>query len=699
MPRAAPSGVSATVPEEQTAPATAGERTWLARAVIGSPESIAAAVAGFSVGPMMLLLLGHFTAPLTVPLGCIGAVVAVWCCGTAPAPVSRADVSYTLAAIATAVGWVAYNLRYTAQDLYATRDPATYTITGRWLVDHSSLQIHTHPEIFGSPPGATVASGSYAHISGDVLNSQGNHLLPAFLGISGSLFGTGAVFATNVVLTALALLVFFGLARRIVDIRLALVLMVALAVSMPIVYVGRDTYTEPLTLLFLIGALALVHRGFTSGRVADFALAGLVGGAATMVRIDSYGALIGLVVGAIVVAGIGIGGRRAGLLRALALLAGMGVTTLIGWLDLARLSKQYYGSQHHNIVLLLFALLAVVAAAPAVIWLVGDERVRTWLTADRVRMRVVVAANALLLVAFAVLVSRPAWMTTRGVRSLNLENMQRRWGAAVDGTRTYNEQTVHWLALYLGWPTVVLAVLGYAVLIALLVLRRTYALAAVVTMGLTMSALYLWTSQVAPDQPWAMRRYVPVVMPLLLIAAAAALQAVWQWRGARQVGRVLVVLAAAYLLTFPARVTWPMRHVREEVPQRQQVEALCAAIGSRGAVVEVDEATIFGYGQALRSFCDVPTIGLVGATPDQLADMKRAVAAHGRELFVLNQDERPLPVQYANRGTPPAFSIVTVQRWPTQINVAPDEPDSQRYTMFLSRVDDAGLALAVAPNR
>ena len=40
-----------------------------------------------------------------------------------------------------------------------------------------------------------------------------------------------------------------------------------------------------------------------------------------------------------------------------------------------------------------------------------------------------------------------------------------------------------------------------------------------------MSALYLWTSEVAPDQPWAMRRYVPVVLPLMLIAAGAALRA------------------------------------------------------------------------------------------------------------------------------------------------------------------------------
>ena len=54
-------------------------------------------------------------------------------------------------------------------------------------------------------------------INGNVLNAQGDHLLSVFLGLSGRMFGTTALLATNCcVITALALFVFFGLARRIV---------------------------------------------------------------------------------------------------------------------------------------------------------------------------------------------------------------------------------------------------------------------------------------------------------------------------------------------------------------------------------------------------------------------------------------------------------------------------------------------------
>lgn len=673
-------------------------RAAAARVVLGAPEVIAAGLAGFSVGPMILLLAGHFTAGLVLPAGIAGAVLAAWACGLPrELPGGRSAVAIHLAAVLVCVAWFYYNVRYTAQDVYATRDPATYTITARWLVDHPSLQIQTHLEIFGSPTGGVGETGGYALVAPGTLNAQGNHLLSAMVAMFAWIAGNHAVFQANTLITALALLVFFGFARRIVAPVLALAAMTALALSMPVVYVGRDNYTEPLTLLFLIGALALVHRAHRSGRIIDFALAGLVGGSAAMARIDSYGGLIGLVAAAAVYV-IVSRDRRAAVVRAIALASGAAVTTLIGWLDLVRLSRQYYGSQHHNIVLLLVALFAVVALAPVVVAITWRPSVRSWLVRDRSRRQLALGFNATLVLVFAALASRPLWETTRGTPNANLENMQRRWGHAVDGTRTYHEQTVNWLALYLGWGTVVVAVLGYTVLVTALVRRRQYTLSGMLAMGLSMSALYLWNGQIAPDQPWAMRRYVPVIMPLLLVAAAAGIEAAWRARGPLRFAwmqRALIIVAVAYGVWFPWSVTHPMRHVRDEVPQLSQLNALCSAIGPHGAVVEADEATIFGYGQTLRSFCNVPTIGLDAPLPAELVSIRAAAQAHGKTLYVLAQNPDFLPLAPGASRTP--FSVVTVQRWPTQINVAPKLPDTQNYAMYLADVDVSGLAHPVSP--
>ncbi|MDP9091546.1 MAG: glycosyltransferase family 39 protein [Actinomycetota bacterium] len=684
----------------------------MARIVVGLPESVTAAVTGFSIPLMALLLLNHFTPAWTLPLGVSGAVIAVRASGLGSEAVSRASLGWSLGAVGLALAWFWYNVRYSAQDVYAIRDPSTYTITGRWLMDHASLAIHTQPEVYGSPAGASFPIGAYSPVGPGTLNAQGNHLLPAILAVSGSVFGQSALFTTNVAIGALALIVFFGLGRRIVSAPLALLATAILALSMPYIYVSRDTFTEPLTMLFLIGSLALAHRAMTSWRVAEFALCGLAAGSAAMVRIDSDLALLGIVAGAALFLASAPERRRAdAAIRCAVLLAGAVLTAVLGWVDLVTLSRQYYDSQRANITMATLAVFLVVLAAPGVVWVLRRPALRAWLRGVQVRRRLAWTAAGGVVAVFAVLASRPLWMQTHGPPNSNLVHMQEYSAVAVDGTRTYDEQTVHWLALYLGWPTVVLGVAGYAAMIVVLVRRRTYALCATLAMGLSMSFFYLWSSKITPDQPWSMRRYVPVVMPLLLVAATYALRALWG-SGARarhgvgtphgrRLGTVMTgvaVLAAAAALALPAAATWPMRHVREDVPQLGQLQALCTAIGPRAAVVMLDESVIVGYGQSVRSFCKVPVIGVVAASGGQLAMINKAVVAHGRRLFVLAQDANEFPATMTRTPSVPVFSVVTVQRWPNQIGSAPKHPVTDGFTeLYLVGVDATGTGYPVTP--
>ena len=268
--------------------------------------------------------------------------------------------------------------------------------------------------------------------------------------------------------------------------------------------------------------------------------------------------------------------------------------------------------------------------------------------------------------------------------------------------RFYNEQSVNWQAMYFGWPTVVLAVAGYAVLVAALVGRRAYALVGTLTMGLIMSGLYLWDCEIVADQPWASRRFVPVVIPLLLVVAAAALRALWSWQRGRKWARALAIIAGVLMVAVPLSVTRPVAGVHEEAGQLHQLQAICAAVGHDGAVLEMDRSTKAGYGQAIRSYCDVPTIAVVGAVPSQLASIRAAVTAHGRTLFLLSQDPTTtcyVVTCYAKSKDVAPFSTVTVQRWPNVINKAPSGPSYAMTIVFLSTVDAAGLAHPVPPAR
>jgi hypothetical protein len=652
-------------------------------------------MAGFSIGPMLLLVCGHFSAVLGVPLGLAGAAVACQFAGLRVVSASADAVRCTVAAIAIAVVWVAVNIGYAAQDVYATRDPATYTITGRWLVDHGSLRIDTLLGVFGNPPTPHIGSSSFAVVAGDTLNAQGDHLLPALLGLSGRLFGTTALLHTNVVITALALLTFFGMARRVIGDRLAVLVMLALSVSMPIIYVGRDTYTEPLLLLFLMGALTFALRGWSNGRWQDWALAGLAGGAGTCVRVDSYGALLGLVAAMTLFGAIAVTRtqRRNAARCAAALVLGAATPAVLGWIDLTRLSQQYFGSQHGNIIHLVALLLAAVVVSPGVVWLLWQPRARAALGSARSRELLPRLAAVALAVTFLALVTRPEWQTTHGALAPDLVNMQKVSNVAQDGTRTYNEQTLRWQALYFGWPTIVLGFAGYGVLFADLVRRRAYQLVAVLGMGVPMSLLYLITSEVAPDQPWAMRRYVPVIIPLYLVAAAAALR--WGWyAGAARRAFVRPVLAflAAVLVGYPLVISAPAWRISEERGQLAQLDDICTAVGKHGAIITTDHVDVVSYNQTLRSFCDVPVVGLLDDTNVELDTVAAAVRAHGRVPYLLGQDPNVTGGQPGH-----AFSVVNVQRWPTLINETATGPDTQQYAVWLSVVEPDGRFVPVPP--
>ncbi len=274
------------------------------------PELLPVAVAGFATPAIVMLLANQFIPALAVVLGVVSAAVAVSLVRVEAVEIARREVVLAGVAIGLVIVWTVLNLRFSAENLFAQRDSATYELTARWLMDHQSLPIHTQADLFGSPLGSDGTSAGFQRQTDTTVFAQGNHLLPVLLATVGSLFGTTAMLKANVVLAAIALLAFFAIARRVVGAGFALVGLVAFAVSMPMIYVSRDTFTEPLALLFLMGGLALLYRAVESGRAIDFAAAGFVTSVAAVVRIDAYAALLSLLVVATILLAVAPPHRR-----------------------------------------------------------------------------------------------------------------------------------------------------------------------------------------------------------------------------------------------------------------------------------------------------------------------------------------------------------------------------------------------------
>ena len=187
-----------------------------ARWIWSVPDLLPVAIAGFSAPAIVMLLANHFIPPLALVLGVVSASVAVWLVRIEAVEIARREVVLAGVAMGIVGIWALLNLRYSAENLFAQRDSATYELTARWLVDHQSLPIHTQPDLFGSPFGSDGTSAGFQRQTDTTVFAQGNHLLPVLLATVGSVFGTTAMLKANVVLAGIALLAFFAIARRVV---------------------------------------------------------------------------------------------------------------------------------------------------------------------------------------------------------------------------------------------------------------------------------------------------------------------------------------------------------------------------------------------------------------------------------------------------------------------------------------------------
>jgi hypothetical protein len=376
-----------------------------------------------------------------------------------------------------------------------------------------------------------------------------------------------------------------------------------------------------------------------------------------------------------------------------ALAVATGVPAVLAYADITRLSSGHYANLRAQVVSIGYAAVGLTVVGGLVVALCwSSPGVVRLVRAHRRRLAAVAAGSVV--VAFAVLASRPAWLVSRqndpaGYASLRA--FQTALGLPADPTRSYDELTLSWIAWYFGWPTVALAVFGLGLLVWRLVRRGDLRLLVPVVPPLAMGAIYFNKASIFPDQVWAMRRFLPVVIPGLLLAAVvllAAIRATGSWR------RPLAVLLGAQLVVVPGLVAAPLLIVREGVPQLTEVRRICSAVGDDAAVLTVDTEVTEGYLMAIRAFCRVPAQGLRRPAPGQLAGARRAARAHGRTLFVVSGSPEVVP--FAQQPDRP-YSRVTIGKVSERLLDPPRAPTYYDRRLWIGRVDADGRVVPLSP--
>jgi hypothetical protein len=377
------------------------------------------------------------------------------------------------------------------------------------------------------------------------------HLFPAFGAYLFQAVGVKGALATPPVFGILGTLAVFFVLRRLFGAAPALLGALLLASNVVQVWFARYPVSETMSqFLIFLGLLGFSHWEERGGRILG-AVAGACLGLSLLVRIDSL--LIGVPVGLYVLARRARGDlpwrRAAPILVPFALLALHALVHATIWSRKYALSittRPYWTWPAWAWMALAGAAILAVVAAPRL----GARALR----AVEGRSETVSAAASLVLVLLALYAYflRPelsAWAGGDGnpkgaalaspglLRDLGFARL-----AAHDAQSFYR----------LGWFVTPLGELLGLLGLLLLLRRWRSAYFLPVLVGLTFALFYFYKIRVWNDYYFALRRFVPVVLPMLIGVAAFFLVSLGRRRGAR---RLVAAILAAVLLASYARDT------------------------------------------------------------------------------------------------------------------------------------------------
>jgi hypothetical protein len=655
-----------------------------------------------------------------------------------------------MATVAVAAGFAAWQFVEHSESIVVLRDQGVYLQTGYWLAQHGSLPIPQSLHAFGrAPAGLGFSSiGFFTHGTSVVPSLTSG--LPMLLAGGFWAHGVNGAAAMGPLLGGLAVLSFGGLVARLAGPQWAPAGALVLGLALPEQYTARSSLAETVLQVLLFGGLCLLIDAMTvrpeplvtdwlapegwrrlfSPRVwAEWltparTLAGLGGlalGLGLLVSLDSLIYLLPL----IPVAGLLIGGRLPG---AVSFCYGAAVGVAYGLADGYLLSRPFLDSIAHTMefIGLLAAWLAVLTMAT--VQLLRVPRPRNWVrrVAARRPVRWLPALGGLVAVAvLAAFAIRPYVQTVRGSPNLHVYHfialLQRLEGLPVDPTRTYAEDSLYWVIWYIGLPTVLLGGFGLALLVrqclnALLTWKdpagawRNWALPlAIFFIG---SVAILWQPAIVPDQPWASRRLVVIVLPGLTICALWA--AAWLTGHARERGARAVTASVAGLFcvtalavptaatTFGAGLTHSgksggLRPSAQGLAFRRTgsgelaaVEQLCGSIRRDSSVVIVDRLIAARFTQVIRGMCGVPTAWMVGQPTASVERTVSGIMSAGRHPVLLGSRPRQLT---AFGGSPVRVLDLSTLQDPHNLTSPPTTPSRVHFSIWMVSPQSGAVGL------
>jgi hypothetical protein len=397
------------------------------------------------------------------------------------------------------------------------------------------------------------------------------HLWPALLASAFAAGGYTGLANLTPLCGVLAVLLVTLAARRAFGLLAGALAGLLLAANMLQVWQAKYPSSETFTQLIVSGALLGIVVALQTGWRPAAGLAGLLLGVSYLARPDSLLLiLLALGVGCVLIAT----GRFDA--RAAWFAAGLGVTLPYGFYQ-AYVSARRYTLTNNvpDLPVVLTAILGALAVAVLLRRVAPAAGRSAWKLLERQavqrRLGMAVVGVAAFLLVFGFLrpwLFGPVWGDFRG-----------------RPVRTYDEATLIRLSWFLTLPGFGLALAG----LAIVALRRWRASAwALILPALFLLPVYAYRAEVSARLMWWTRRFVPIILPglvvLIAVALAAGLGMAGGSRRLRWPARVGTAVAAGVLLVAFAGQSLPLRHHQEHGGSFETVQRIASVAAGRQGV-------------------------------------------------------------------------------------------------------------------
>jgi hypothetical protein len=437
------------------------------------------------------------------------------------------------------------------------------------------------------------------------------HLFPAFGAYLFQAMGVRGALATPCLFGVLGTLAVFFAWRRVFDPAVALVAASLLSINVIQVWFGRYPMSEAMAEFLVFLALWAFALWEERGTAAFGVLAGGALGLTLLVRIDSVLVVVPLVVYFFVqrVRGALPWSRARPLVLTLLLLAGHATVHALIWARkylVSVMARPYWEQPWWVWITGAGAVFAVLLIAHRL-----EPRAARWTAAHGPLLRRVITAGAVVLALYAYFL-RPqlsAWAGADGNTTPPLA--QRGWLLALGfrGLAAHDAQSLVRLGWFVTPLVLALAVAGFVFLVRHWERRFLFPM----LVAGTYSAFFFYKIRVFNDYFFALRRFMPVIVPSLLALAAVALVALWKRGLGGRVASALVTAAIAFLFL---RDTLPLLRYRDWANSVRFVDDLARRFGPEDVVIFEQPRSVHLLSLPLWAVHGVNALELARYNPD-----------------------------------------------------------------------------------